>query len=221
MPESHDHCCEVTDPDALGNTRFRRVLWVALALNSSMFVIETGAGLGAGSVSLQADALDFLGDSASYLISLMVMHRTLRWRAGSAMLKALSMLAFGLWVTGVTVWSLIAKGVPNPVVMGSVGTLALAVNVFCAALLYRFRGGDANMRSVWLCSRNDAISNIAVIVAASGVFASGSAWPDLLVAAVMATLALSSSALVFIHALRDWRAGTLRPDETGIRTTMP
>ncbi len=202
---AHDHCCAPIGSPAPDDARFRRVLWIALALNVVMFVVETGAGLGAGSVSLQADALDFLGDSANYAISLFVLARAMRWRSASAMLKGLAMLAFGLWVIGATVWSLLARGVPNPVVMGSVGTLALAVNVFCAVLLYRFRGGDANMRSVWLCSRNDAISNVAVILAASGVFVSASAWPDLAVAAIMASLALHSSALVFAHALREWR----------------
>jgi Co/Zn/Cd efflux system component len=118
-------------------------------------------------------------------------------------------LCFGLWVIGVTVWSLVTQGVPNPVVMGSVGTLALIVNVFCAVLLFRFRGGDANMRSVWLCSRNDAISNLAVILAASGVFATGTSWPDLAVAAVMASLALYASVLVLAHARREWGANGL------------
>ena len=213
-PDLHAHeapgaCCAPPPEDLLSDAGFRRALWVSLALNAGMFVIETGAGLGAGSVSLQADALDFLGDSASYAISLLVLSGPARWRTLSAALKGVAMLCFGLWVIGVTVWSLINQGVPNPVVMGSVGTLALVVNVFCAVLLFRFRGGDANMRSVWLCSRNDAISNIAVILAASGVFATGTNWPDMAVAAVMASLALYASALVLAHARREWRANGL------------
>lgn len=206
MTAGPDHCCPPPPDAALNDSRFRRALWLALALNAAMFVIEAGAGLGAGSVSLQADAVDFLGDSANYAISLLVMSRTIRWRSASAMLKGAAMFCFGLWVIGATIWSLVTKGVPNPVVMGSVGTLALVVNVFCAVLLYRFRGGDANMRSVWLCSRNDAISNVAVILAASGVFATGTAWPDLAVAAIMASLALYASILVLAHASREWRA---------------
>lgn len=205
MPEGPDHCCGAPAGDA-HDARFRRVLWTVLALNAAMFVIEMIAGLGARSVSLQADALDFLGDSANYAISLFVLARPPRWRTGAAALKGLAMLGFGLWVIGATVWSLMTRGVPDPVVMGSVGVLALAVNVFCAFLLFRFRGGDANMRSVWLCSRNDAISNIAVVAAASGVFASGSAWPDLAVAAVMASLALYAAVLVLRHAGAEWRA---------------
>ncbi len=116
---------------------------------------------------------------------------------------------FGLWVIGATGWRLAVGGVPDPVVMSGIGMLALGVNVFCAVLLYRFRGGDANMRSVWLCSRNDAIGNIAVVVAASGVFVSGTAWPDLMVAAVMASLALYASFLVLRHGHAEWRATAL------------
>ncbi|MQA66916.1 MAG: cation transporter [Alphaproteobacteria bacterium] len=206
MAEHHDHCCP-PPPVPDGDTQARRVLWTVLALNAAMFVIELGAGLGAGSVSLQADAVDFLGDSASYAISLFVLGRAPRWRTASAGLKGLAMAGFGLWVIGATVWSLLSRGVPDPVVMGSVGALALVVNVFCAVLLFRFRGGDANMRSVWLCSRNDAIGNIAVMAAASGVFATGTAWPDLAVAAVMASLALYASVLVLAHVAREWRDG--------------
>jgi Co/Zn/Cd efflux system component len=205
MSARDDHCCPPPPTGAAHDARFRRALWIALALNAAMFVIEVGAGLGAGSVSLQADAVDFLGDSANYAISLFVLGLSMRWRTASAMIKGAAMLGFGLWVIGATVWSLITKAVPNAAVMGSVGTLALVVNVFCAVLLYRFRGGDANMRSVWLCSRNDAISNVAVIIAASGVFATGSNWPDLAVAAIMASLALYASALVLAHAIREWR----------------
>lgn len=187
------------------DARFRRVLWAALAINFAMFVIEAGAGIGAQSVSLQADALDFLGDSANYAISLFVLGLAVHWRTMAAFIKGAAMGAFGLWVVGATVWSLVFQGRPSAVVMGSVGVLALVANVVSAFLLYRFRGGDANMRSVWLCSRNDAIGNLAVVAAASGVFATGSNWPDLLVAAVMAGLALFASAKVLAHAGREWR----------------
>lgn len=201
--DSHvDSCCA---PDPAQFAGFRRVLWVVLAINFAMFVIEAGAGIGAQSVSLQADALDFLGDSANYAISLFVLGMGARWRTGAALIKGVAMGVFGLWVIGATLWSLIYEGRPSAVVMGSVGVLALAANVVSAYLLYRFREGDANMRSVWLCSRNDAIGNLAVVAAASGVFATGSNWPDLGVAAIMAGLALFASARVIVLATREWR----------------
>jgi Co/Zn/Cd efflux system component len=199
---AHDH---VSSED-VALPAFRGVLWTVLVINATMFVVEAGAGLTAGSVALQADALDFLGDSASYAISLAVAGMALKWRAGAALLKGAAMGLFGLWVVGATVWSLIRGGPPNAVVMGSVGFLALIANVVSALLLYRFRGGDANMRSVWLCSRNDAIGNLAVIAAASGVFVTAANWPDLVVAAVMAGLALWASAQVLWQAGAEWRA---------------
>jgi Co/Zn/Cd efflux system component len=203
MPHVHeDSCCDVGPAVEDG---FRRVLWVVLAINFTMFLIEGGAGIGSQSVSLQADALDFLGDSANYAISLFVLGMTMRWRTGAALSKGIAMGLFGLWVIGATIWSLVYKGQPVALIMGSVGSLALIANVVSAFLLYRYRAGDANMRSVWLCSRNDAIGNLAVVVAASGVFATGSNWPDLLVAAIMAGLALFASIKVIAHAAREWR----------------
>lgn len=201
-----DACCTVPDRVPT-DAAFRRVLWIALALNAAMFGTEVIAGLTAGSVALQADALDFLSDSASYAITLLVLGRAPRWRTVSALIKGVVMLGFGLWVVAATVISLIAKGVPDPAVMGSVGVVAFAVNVLCAVLLFRHRGGDANARSIWLCSRNDAIGNLAVLAAASGVFATGTGWPDLAVAAVMAGLALYASIQVIAHAASEWRAG--------------
>ncbi len=198
----NDGCCGI-DPAATAG--FRRVLWAVLAINFTMFLIEGTAGIGSDSVSLQADALDFLGDSANYAISLFVLGLGMRWRTGAAFAKGLAMGAFGLWVIGATVWSFVFEGRPLALVMGSVGLLALAANLVSAWLLYRFRGGDANMRSVWLCSRNDAIGNLAVLAAASGVFATGSNWPDLIVAAIMASLALYASVKVIAHAAREWR----------------
>jgi Co/Zn/Cd efflux system component len=197
-----DACCEM-DPAQFA--QFRQVLWIVLAINFAMFLIEAGAGIGAQSVSLQADALDFLGDSANYAISLFVLGMGARWRTGAALIKGIAMGLFGFWVIGATVWSLIFEGRPSAVVMGSVGVMALVANIVSAYLLYRFREGDANMRSVWLCSRNDAIGNLAVVAAASGVFATGSNWPDLGVAAIMAGLALFASARVLAHAGREWR----------------
>lgn len=197
-----DSCCAV-DPAQFA--RFRHVLWIVLAINFSMFLIEAGAGIGAQSVSLQADALDFLGDSANYAISLFVLGMGARWRTGAALIKGIAMGGFGLWVLGATVWSLVFEGRPSAMVMGSVGVMALMANIVSAYLLYRFREGDANMRSVWLCSRNDAVGNLAVVAAASGVFATGSSWPDLGVAAIIAGLALTASFRVLSHAGQEWR----------------
>lgn len=205
------HCCHHVEPPAgKADRRYRRVLWTALAVNAAMFGIELSAGLAAGSVALQADALDFLGDAASYAISLFVLGLSLRWRAAAGMVKGLAMGAFGLWVIAATARQSMAGGVPEAGIMGIVGFLACAANVGVAVMLFRFRGGDSNRRSVWLCSRNDAIGNLAVVIAASGVFATGSAWPDLLVAAVMATLALTAAVQVLRQAAGELRA---RPAE--------
>ncbi len=203
-PSHDDGCCEI---GAAVEDGFRRVLWVVLAINFTMFLVEGAAGIGSESVSLQADALDFLGDSANYAISLFVLGMGMRWRSGAALIKGIAMGAFGLWVIGATIWSLVYHGQPSALVMGSVGALALVANLVSAFLLYRYRQGDANMRSVWLCSRNDAIGNIAVVCAASGVFATGANWPDLLVAAIMAGLALYASVKVIAYALGELRHG--------------
>ncbi len=185
----HDHDHEHLS--ASDTPRYRRVLWVALALNVLMFAVEIGAGFRSGSVSLLADAIDFFGDAANYGVTLAVLSMGLAWRARAAVLKGLSMLGFGLFVAGKTFWSATQGLPPEALTMGVVGMLALGVNVAVALMLYAFREGDANMRSVWLCSRNDAIGNVAVMLAALGVFGTGSAWPDLVVAAAMAALALS------------------------------
>lgn len=198
------HCCGPA-PAARKDSTYRRVLWIALAVNAAMFAVEVAMGLAAGSMSLQADALDFLGDAANYGISLAVLGMALHHRATAALIKGASMGLFGLWVAGSTLWSMIALETPSAPIMGSVGLLALAANVGVAVMLYRHRDGDSNRRSVWLCSRNDAIGNVAVVLAASGVFATGTAWPDLLVAAIMAALALAASVSVIRHALAERR----------------
>ena len=193
------HCA--SDPsDAAANTGFRRVLWVALAVNAVMFVVEVVAGWIANSVSLEADAIDFFGDAANYAITLAVLPLGSLARTRAALVKAASMGAFGLWVVGDTVHHLIAAVPPEPLVMGPVALAALAANVTVAVLLYRHRNGDSNRESVWLCSRNDAIGNIAVLAAAGGVFASGSAWPDILVAALIVSLNIAAAARVFRQA---------------------
>ena len=191
----------------LGATR--RALWAVLAINAAMFVTEMTAGVWGQSVALQADALDFLGDSATYAMTLMVLGMSLRWRAAAAMIKGLAMGGFGFWVIGMTGYHFILGSLPNAAIMGSIGTLALGANVISAVILFRHRKGDSNMRSVWLCTRNDAIANLAVIAAASGVWVSGTGWPDLTVGAVIAALALSSSVAVLRQARGELR-GELR-----------
>ncbi|UYH54883.1 cation transporter [Qipengyuania sp. SS22] len=198
-------CCQTSEPDqdAHNNPRWRAILWVALIANAAMFVVEIVAGVAADSRSLQADALDFFGDAANYAISLGVAGMVLAWRAKAALFKAATMLAFGLWVIGYAIYGLVAGSNPEPQTMGVIGTLALIVNIVVALMLFRYRDGDANMRSVWICSRNDAIGNLAVLGAAFGVFGTGQAWPDLLVATIMAGLALWGAAEVFGHARRE------------------
>jgi Co/Zn/Cd efflux system component len=203
-----DSCCShgCAAPPTSQSPRYRRVLWAALFINIAMFAVELVSGLRAGSVSLLADAVDFFGDAANYGISLLVLGMALSWRARAALLKGLSMGAFGIFVLGRAAWSAAAGTVPEPVTMGAIGALALLANVSVAAMLYTWREGDANMRSVWLCSRNDAIGNLAVMTAALGVFGTGSAWPDLAVAAVMGVLALTTARSVIQQARAELRS---------------
>ena len=157
-----------------------------------MFAVEAGAGMSVGSASLQADAIDFLGDSANYAISLSVAGMALRWRAGAAFLKGLTLFVAGIWVMANAGWMVMnSNHPPHPDAMGGIGLLALAVNLACALILWTHRKGDANRRSVWICSRNDAIGNVAVVLAALGVFGTRSAWPDIAVAAILAMLGIS------------------------------
>lgn len=197
------HCsghCHAVPPAATADPRYRRVLWVALAVNALMFAVELGAGLGAGSAALLADAIDFLGDAANYGVSLLVLSMAMVWRARAAALKGATMLAFGVLVVARVAWGALAGTPPEPFTMGGVGLLALAANLGVALLLYAWREGDANMRGVWLCTRNDALGNLAVLAAALGVFGTGTAWPDLAVAAVMAGLAISGGASILRQA---------------------
>ncbi|MBA4328785.1 MAG: cation transporter [Polaromonas sp.] len=202
------HCCNHDpEPGAIqaNSPRYRRILWIALIVNFAMFGIEIGAGFQSGSVSLLADAIDFFGDATNYAVTLAVLSMGLVWRARAALLKAASMLGFGVFVLGRALWVAAQGGTPEALTMGSIGLLALIANVGVAALLYAYREGDANMRSVWLCSRNDAIGNLAVMLAALGVFGTGSAWPDLAVAAVMAGLAISGGYAVARQARQELR----------------
>ncbi len=192
-------CCDnACDENVAQTTRYRKVLWVALAINLTMFFVEVLGGFSSGSVSLMADAIDFFGDATNYGVSLAVLSMSLLWRARAAVLKGLTMGAFGLLVLAKALWSFKTGILPEPYTMGVIAAVALAANASVAFMLYAYREGDANMRSVWLCSRNDAIGNIAVMLAAFGVFGSGSAWPDLLVAIIMASLGLSAA----VHILK-------------------
>ena len=182
---------------------FRRVLWLALWINLGMFLVEGLASLFSGSVSLMADAIDFFGDSANYVLSLTVLSMGMLWRGRAAMVKGITMAVFGLLVWGRAIWVLQKDMTPEPMTMGLVGFMALVANVGVAAMLFRFRSGDSDMRSVWLCSRNDAIGNVAVMIAALGVFGTGTAWPDLVVAAIMGTLAITAGVSVVRHARSD------------------
>lgn len=203
--------CHV-DTAALRRDRaFRGALWIALALNGGMFVVEVVASLLGRSVSLQADALDFLGDSWSYAVSLAVLGMGVRARATAALAKGATMGLFGLWVIWAGIDHLLTGNVPAAAVMGPVAVAALAANVAVTVLLFRYRGGDANMRSIWLCSRNDALANVAVLAAAGGVAATGAGWPDILVAAGIAGLNLSAAASVIRqarHEIRHHASGT-------------
>ena len=197
-------CCDHTpEPDTS-----RLILWIALAINAAMFAVEIVAGVVAGSVSLHADALDFLGDSFNYAISLAVIGLALTWRARAAMLKGVTMGVLGLWVIGEVVWQIVSGRVPEPWVMGAVGTAALVANAGVAVMLYRFRSAESNLRSAWICSRNDVLGNMAVLLAAVGVFGTGSLWPDVIVATLMASLAIQGSWTVIRQSLGELNGGT-------------
>lgn len=196
-----DHC-HAPDPQR-GNIAYRRVLWAALTINAAMFLIEIGAGLFAGSASLQADALDFFGDAANYAISLFVVGMALRYRAMAALAKGSTMGLFGLWIIGTVVWHTFHGMLPNAYAMGAIGFAALAANAASFGLLWAYRDGDANMRSAWICTRNGVLGNLAVLLAAAGVFGTGTGWPDIIVAAVMACLALQGAWLVIRQSLAE------------------
>jgi Co/Zn/Cd efflux system component len=183
------NCCGPAMRPAV-DPRWRQALWIALIVNATMFVAEISVGEIADSRSLQADALDFFGDAANYAISLGVAGMALLWRARAALLKGVTLAALGAFVIGGALLAVFDGSSPQPTLMGGVGIAALLANVAVALMLYRFREGDANMRSVWICSRNDAIANVAVVAAAFGVFGTGHAWPDLVVAAIIATLGI-------------------------------
>lgn len=198
----HDHA----PFDGMSET-YKRRLWMVIAINAAMFVVEMTAGQMARSQALQADALDFFADAVTYGISLAVIGATLKTRSMAAAAKGVSLFLMGLWVFGSTVWRVFQGGVPEAPVMGVIGLLALAANVASVLLLMSYKDGDANVRSVWLCSRNDAIGNVIVMIAALGVWGTATAWPDLVVAGIMAGLFLNSSIQILTQSYREWRAG--------------
>lgn len=196
-----DACCKVPSPPE--GISYRRVLWIALLANAVMFFVELAASLWSGSSALAADAADFLGDSANYALSLGAIALGGAWLSRVALVKGAVMVVYGVAVLGYAGWRAWLGLPPEPLTMGAVGLLALGVNLGVATLLYRFREGDANMRSVWLCTRNDVIGNIAVLAAAAGVFGTGTVWPDVAVAAVLAVLGLASGPVVMREALNE------------------
>ena len=200
-----DDCCKAAcgTTATLNDPRWRRALWIALGVNAGMFAVEMAAGAAADSRALQADALDFLGDAANYAISLLVAGMALAWRARAALAKGLTLIGLSGWVLITAVLAALGGTAPQPELMGIIGALALAANAGVAIMLYRFRTGDANMRSVWICSRNDAIGNIAVMAAALGVFGTGTARPDLIVAAILALLGISGGIQIVQQARRE------------------
>jgi Co/Zn/Cd efflux system component len=187
--------------------RFKRILWVVIAINAVMFLLEMTAGQLAGSQSLQADALDFLADTVTYGISLAVIGASLRTRTTAALAKGVSLTLMGLWVFGSTLYHVLILGLPRAEIMGVIGVLALGANAASVLLLMRYKDGDANVRSVWLCSRNDAIGNVAVMIAALAVWGTNTAWPDLLVAGIMAGVFLTSSVQILRQAFAEYAAG--------------
>jgi Co/Zn/Cd efflux system component len=203
------HCCNPDGRQQGYDQRCRRVLWAVLGVNAAMFIVEIVAGLVAGSASLQADALDFFADAANYGISLAVARQGITRRAGAALAKGSTMGLFGLWVLVTALLHVIRGTLPAAETMGAVGLAALTANAVSFALLWAYRGGDSNMRSVWLCSRNDVLGNLAVLLAAFGVFRTGSGWPDASVAIIMGSLALQGAFVVIRHALAELEEGDL------------
>ena len=198
--------------DSCGNIAFeglsdtyKKILWVVVVINGTMFLVESVAGFLADSTALKADALDFLGDAATYAATLLVIGKPLKTRAIVALLKGLSLGAMAIFVLGFSLYRIFVMGEPDPFTMGAIGFMALAANLISVMLLMKYRDGDSNVRSVWLCSRNDAIGNIAVILAGFGVFTTGTIWPDIAVAFVIAGLFMHSSVKITLQALSEYK----------------
>jgi len=204
MSASHGH--EHAPFDGMSDT-YKRRLWLVIFINAAMFLVEMTAGQLARSQALQADALDFFGDAVTYGISFAVIGASLKVRSTAAAAKGISLFFMGLWVFGSTIWRVFFDGMPEAPVMGAIGFMALAANVTSVLLLMNYKDGDANVRSVWLCSRNDAIGNVIVMIAALGVWGTATAWPDLAVAFIMAGLFLNSSAQILWQSYGEWKEG--------------
>lgn len=205
-----DCCCSGGVPTFDGmDPRYKQILWIVIGLNGAMFLAEMIAGQLAGSQALQADALDFLGDTITYGLSLAVIGTSLRTRATAALFKGLSLSMMGAWVIGSTIYRTLVLGVPSAEIMGIIGFMALAANLASVGLLMPYKDGDANVRSVWLCSRNDAIGNVAVVFAALGVWGTTTPWPDLIVAAVMAGIFLTSAVQILQQAWSEYSKNPL------------
>ncbi len=187
------------------SAEYKRILWIVIAINVVMFVVEMGASIASQSMALRADALDFLGDSLTYSITLLAIGHSLRWRASAALFKGITLALMGLWVLGSTLYRTLVLEIPNEMIMGSVAMIAFTANLISALLLLKYRNGDSNVRSVWLCSRNDAIGNLAALLAAGAIFATQSPWPDLIVAFAMALLFLHSALLILRQAIAELR----------------
>lgn len=200
-------CCSASCGSARApDPGYRKVLWIALLINAAMFVVEVVASMQAHSASLLADSVDFLGDAANYGVSLFILGLAVVWRSRAAYAKGVVMGIFGLLVLARVLWTGLGGHTPVAQTMGAIGMLAFAANGVVAWCLYAFRDGDANMRSVWLCTRNDMIGNVAVMLAALGVFGTGTAWPDIAVAAIMAVLGLTSAREVIGHARQELKS---------------
>ncbi len=204
-----DDCCSAKEQEiaALGSQAdVRRVLVIVLVINLVMFAAEFTAGVIARSTALMADSVDMLGDAQVYMLSLYALQRSLRWRAGAALAKGVIIAAFGIWVFAEVVLKLVGGVVPTAQTMGVFGAIALAANLACLALLYRYRNRDVNMSSTFECSRNDVIANTGVIVAAGGVYAFQAGWPDILVGGVIAILFFRSAIRVLRQAWPQFRS---------------
>jgi len=208
-------CEGVTNQNFDGvSSAYKRVLIVIIAINLGMFFVELFGGLAAGSMALLADSLDFLGDSATYTISLFVIGMPLAVRAKAGLFKGISLFVIAGWVLGSTIYRVFIDGVPEALTMGAIGFAALAANVISVVLLLKFKDGDSNVRSVWLCSRNDAVGNVAVIIAASGIAATDAAWPDLLVAGIMGSLFIHSATRIAQQSWKELSEEKLRQNNT-------
>jgi len=200
-------CCGHNEPFDGLDPRYKRILWIVIAINGAMFAVETWGGYAANSRALEADALDFLGDSLTYGISLWAIGKSINLRGKIAMLKGVSLLLMGVYVFSKTVYEVFVLEVPQAELMGTIGFMALAANVASVMLLARYKDGDANVRSVWLCSRNDAIGNVIVIAAAGVVWGTMSGWPDVIVAGIMAGLFINSAWLILVQARAELAQG--------------